>query len=366
MPEHSTSYSAARLLAELADKGFSTDPELAGFISSQRQEPPIYSRILTAVGAFITSIFFIAFLALSDFIKFDGTRALITAGLIIAAGAIALQRIASKGHDVKHSFCLQFSFTMMVLAKTLCVIGVMNVWPYDWVLPLTILAVTAATYHIYPVAAERLLSVLAVTLFCLLTVLSTDDIRGYKELVFNSLFLLQFIGAAVLMTRPNIKAAYKPIADALALSLCFYVLYLIDQNQSNIAGRREIISPIFSNVVLAGGLLALCAWAAGGIARLKTEALVLTAAGIVLLGVISAPGILLTISLLVLGYAKHEKLMTIMGALFMPLFLWMYYYHMEVSLLQKSAILMGSGVVLLAARFYIQRRGFIKLVSYAQ
>ena len=56
---------------------------------------------------------------------------------------------------------------------------------------------------------------------------------------------------------------------------------------------------------------------------------------------------------LIIGYARHDKLLLVLGALLMPAFLWLYYYSLDFSLLTKSLILTGSGVILLAGHFYL-------------
>ena len=55
----------------------------------------------------------------------------------------------------------------------------------------------------------------------------------------------------------------------------------------------------------------------------------------------------------VLGYAKHEKLLLLMGIFLMPMFLLLYYYNLDISLMTKSGILIGSGLILLAGRAYL-------------
>ena len=118
-----------------------------------------------------------------------------------------------------------------------------------------------------------------------------------------------------------------------------------------------------TNIVVTIGLIALFAWVAKGRNKLKTEPLLLACIGALLLGIISAPSILFAIALMVLGYAKHEKKLTIIGGLLMPVFLFYYYYNLEVSLLVKSLILIGSGMVLLVGSFYMQYKGWSKGVK---
>ena len=121
-----------------------------------------------------------------------------------------------------------------------------------------------------------------------------------------------------------------------------------------------MISPYFASAVLTGGLIALFGWVAGAMAKLRTQPLLLASTGAALLGLIAAPGMLLAIMLLVLGYARHERPLLATGVALIPIFLFLYYYQLDLSLLQKSAALAGSGALLLAGRFYLRRRGWDK------
>ena len=111
------------------------------------------------------------------------------------------------------------------------------------------------------------------------------------------------------------------------------------------------------NALLAGGLIALFTWAGGGIQTLQRPAMLLASLGAVLLALISAPALMLSIGLMIIGYAKHDRRLLILGALLIPAFLWSYYYILDGSLLMKSAILTVSGIALLAGRVYMSYSG---------
>ena len=164
--------------------------------------------------------------------------------------------------------------------------------------------------------------------------------------------------ASVLLTHRKIKADYMPLAYALVGSLCVHVLLLASGELAS--EGIAVISPYFASLILTAGLIALFGWAAGGMAKLKTEPLLLASTGAVLLGLIAAPGILLAIMLLVLGYARHERPLLATGVALIPVFLFLYYYQLDLSLLQKSVALAGSGALLLAGRFYLRRKGWDK------
>lgn len=350
------------MLEQLNSKGLLTNKGLSNFIISQQQEqePPLYLRALLGVGAFIALLCFIHFLEGADIIIInrDHRIELILWGLAFVAGAIGLQSIAGDDHTVKHSFFVQSSFALMVMGKSLFVLGVSHVLVSEWGISLALLMITGITYHIYRISIDRFLSSFAVLLSILINILWNREVIGFRELLLNGFFLLQFAGAAILLTHGKIKHDYIPLSYAFVFSLCVIVLLLAFFTEFGSWKHKELIHPAFMNMLLTGGLIALFSWAAGGIEKFKCEPLILVSIGAVLLGLISAPGILLTIGLMVLGYAKHEKFLLISGALLMPVFLFLYYYNLDISLMQKSGILIGSGAVLLASRFYLKYKGW--------
>lgn len=360
MSENMTRLNAADLLEQLGNKGLLNDQDLSDFVIRQQPEKelPLYLRALVGVGAFIACLCFIGFLGTARIISFTHEVGLMIWGLAFVAGAIGLQRAAACDNTVKHSFLVQSSFASMAVGKALFVFGLGPLSGSEWGATLALIFITSITYPIYPMSIDRFLSSFAVLISLLLVILLNPDLNASRALLLNGFLLLQFTGAAILLTHGRIKRDHIPLSYAFVFSLCASVLFLASHAEFGYWRQKELINPAFINMVLTGGLIALIGWAAGGIEKLKREPLVLACLGAVLLGIISAPGILLTIGLMVLGYAKHEKLLIIVGAVLMPVFLFLYYNNLEISLIQKSGILVGCGIVLLAGRFYLQRKGW--------
>jgi len=74
------------------------------------------------------------------------------------------------------------------------------------------------------------------------------------------------------------------------------------------------------------------------------------AVGAVAVGAVTTPGLGLAAGVLVIGFWRGERLMTALGLLFLPLFLVVFYYDLELSLLQKSFMLMAGGTLMLCLR----------------
>ena len=81
----------------------------------------------------------------------------------------------------------------------------------------------------------------------------------------------------------------------------------------------------------------------------------LVAVALLLIPAYQTPGILAAVIVLLLGFWRNNVLLMGLATLFLLFFLSAYYYNLDIILLNKSYILMGTGVVLLALRFAFQR-----------
>lgn len=68
---------------------------------------------------------------------------------------------------------------------------------------------------------------------------------------------------------------------------------------------------------------------------------------------LNAAGVLLVLVLLAVGHGRSLTGMTVLGVLFLPCFLFQFYYTLHTTLLLKSLILSGSGLLLLAGAGYV-------------
>lgn len=362
MSKYMSQHTASELLENLSAKGLINDgdEDINRFIIEQQQdkELPLYLRALVGVGAFIASLCFIGLIAIGMEIREE--EGLVVAGLVFILLAIGLQKLAGNGHTIKSSFFMQSSFALMATGKSLFTFGMAEILDSGWGATIALLIITVATYHIYRMSVDRFLSTFAVFFSILVNVLWDREFSGSRELLLNGFILLQILGAAVLITNVKIKRDYIPLTYGLLFSLCASALFLASHSKFGYWRNEEYISPVFVSLMFTVSLVATIAWVVGGFRKLNKDAPRLACLGAVLMGVVSAPGIILSIILMVLGYAKHEKIMVTMGALLVPVFLFFYYYNLDVSLMEKSGVLVGSGITLLVARFYIGFKGWDK------
>ena len=366
-------FNAANLLEQLSQKRLITnDHELADFIITQHHKKtmPLYLKAAICFGAWIpTSSILFFFLVIKELLEWDNLLPPpLFSGLILVAFALFIQKIAHRYNQTMEILFLYSSFICMIAGKIIFAWslpqmfgfypvylgwGVTQALHSAWGTTLGFFIITAITYKSYPLSIERFLSSFYILLQVGAILWSPDNANGSHELLLNGFFFCQLTLLIMLSLCRKITYHFMPLKHALMCSLSIYVtgITLI----SLLSPSWAIINPWFMNIVLTCGLIALFGWAAGGMEKLKSIPLLLASLGAVLLGLLSIPGLLFAIGLMVLGYAKHEKQLSYIGILLLLVFLFLYYFMLDVSMAYKSVILIGSGITLLSARLYLKK-----------
>ncbi|WP_421781959.1 DUF4401 domain-containing protein [Kiloniella litopenaei] len=354
--------SAADLVDHLSNKNLITDPDgISNFIQAQQQTPdiPIYLKILSGIGAFIASVCFIAFLVLIEVINFNNAVGALTTSVIFIVAAIGLYTATSDDSTTGKNFFLQVSFALMGTGKFLFIFATLESFGEDLLaIALSSCLITALTYPFYRLHVERFMSCCGVLYVILLNILWGDKLGLPTDIAFNLFILGLLVAAGWLLFHPRVPAFFQPLSQALIVGLAGSVLFLSSHTEFNYLDYPLVISPSISNILFALALILLIIWAAGGKEHMKREPVIVGVIGAILLAVLSAPGILLSLGLMIFGYARHDRLFTLFGFVLLPVFLWLYYYNLDISLLQKSIILVTSGIVMIAGKFYLKLRGW--------
>ncbi|WP_085905758.1 DUF4401 domain-containing protein [Kiloniella majae] len=360
--QHQEQMSAADLVSFLMNKKLITAPDdINSFIQDQEQNPdiPVYLKILSGIGAFIASICFIGFLILIEVISFNNTVGALTTGVLFIAGAIGLYTVTYDDNTTGKNFFLQVSFALMGTGKFLFIFATIE-WFGESLLAIALSSflITALTYPFYRLHVERFMSSCGVLIVMLLNILWEDHLILPTDIAFNLFMLIQLVASGCLLLSPRIPAFFQPLSQALIVSLAISVLFLSSHNEFDYLGNHLFISPFISNILLALALILLIIWAAGGKEYIKREPVIAGIIGSVFLAILSAPGILLSLGLMIFGYARHDRLFTLLGFLLLPVFLWLYYYNLDITLLEKSIVLVASGGIMIAGKFYLKLRGW--------
>jgi hypothetical protein len=316
------------------------EDRLAGFAATSRE--PWFVHALLGAGAWIAAICFIVCLGVADLLS-EESWVLFGWGAAFIAFATTLRNFTS------HVFPAQLALAVSLAGHGFVLAGAGFLTENSAGVAAAALVLSVVLYPLYRDGLHRFLS-------CLLAagcVTAWIMIDGVADLI-HVVILAKVIAVGLVFMHRTDLAWLRPLGYAMALSVpadLFLVLLPED-----IAA-----TPWWpANVVLAAALVWLYQWAAGDWRRLRDESLVIAVAATLCLAAVTTPGVLAALGLLVLGYARRDSLLLAMGTAFFPVFIVVFYYEMEISLLTKSYILMASGAVLLAARWFLNRRDWKK------
>jgi hypothetical protein len=346
--------SMGRLLRRLAAEGHLDAAGVERAAARVRQiaaeaPSPWYLKAMVAIGAWISGIFFLSFVACTGlFSHSDDVRLL--GGLLLFVWAVAFHRTLRHIEFAAH-FALALSVAAHGLVLWVATNQVTGVDGSDWgAAALAALGLCVALYPIYPDTVHRFLT-------CLLVLGLAAGCAAESELRYalQAIVAIEAIGMCAVFTASTLRSsAYGrslvPLGYAFAVARPFTLLGLIP------FASESGTSVWPSSLALVASLVYLIGWAGGWGAWLRSEPAWWALAVTILLGAVSASGLLAVLALLVLGRMLDDYPLQALGAAFMPVFLIAFYYTMQIDLLMKSAILVASGVVLIAARYFAEKR----------
>ena len=344
--------SVRKVLDRLQEQGLVDEPavkRIAEHLSREQAAPatPWYIKALIGTGAWVAAGFFIAFLLSAKLISIRDDELLLFWGFAFIGGATVIRRLT------RHVFHVQLALALSVAGHIMALGGISDFRArHLWKAVLAALLLCAALYPLYKDSIHRFLSTLAAVVLICAWLLAEGMHHGLHVLVF-----LEALGIGYLFTSRRVPAAMRPMAYALAVSLPVTLGLML-------MPWMKVRTPWWpSSAILALALVWLYGRLAGGLDQLRREPMVVAICVTLLLGIVSTPGVLAAVWLLVLGYALGDRILLGVGFVFLPAFIVMYYYDLDVSLLAKSGILGATGAVLLGARWYLSTRPWAREVA---
>lgn len=333
---------ANALWARLREAGLVT-----GEIPVASADTPWYIAALVGVSAWIAALLLFGFFAaLFDQLWRNGGTALVI-GALCCAGALALLRGARGG-----GFLGQGAIALSLAGQILIGMGLHDLVSSS----LAWCGLGAAALGMYALGAtpvHRLLcgAVLAAALAGL-----CFDLDGNWRLL--PLPLLGWLAAASWWRSERHDAFAQQLSPlAWALSLAALLLAWVGAG----SGPDRIVAPGWSLGAQLGAVALLPATAAvllqprpAALRRGHNVALLVGAIALALLW-LRAPGIAVGLALALIGFAVSRPALLVAGLAGVAVYLWRYYYQLDVPLLQKAQWLALSGVALLLARLVYRR-----------
>ncbi|WP_321338394.1 DUF4401 domain-containing protein [uncultured Cohaesibacter sp.] len=362
-------------------RGLVRDEELADISrdilvikTRENKEAPVYLRALSAIGAVISGFLLLYLLYLFGLFDLSETSLSINGLLFIGLAALLHARGLRKT-NLARDFYIQLALTLLQAGKVALVTGLAQIvhdrFGLDWFWTVSAILglIMLLSFFAFPSSIERFVASFAflVSLWICLLKDSPDD---FELAGFNIMLVVHILALAAFLRWPLVRQKLTSLYDALLISLCLAVGVI----QSFVSIGHQVWLDVSDDVqvflglgyrwsveiILGVALITLILWIAGRKGSLGREPVVASLLGAAALALLSNAGILLAIGLMILGFATHRPGHTMLGLLFALFFGFLYYYNLDLSLLQKSMILIMSGALLLLASGYIYWRGWYR------
>lgn len=328
---------------------------------------PWYLQFFLAIG---TCVAFSFFAGLLGFMGFPGLTPMFQSIVGLAFVMIAILIYQTVGDEDRENvqkagdiLAIQVSFLLITIGKF---IVFYHLYKYlnltkAWQLGAVVACVAALTFRFYRLPLEHILS------FALVLLTLTYTFSGLLSVFFIVFCLL----VAVYLSFSLRWSEYRYLRVAFVLPLFsswylwshsgydFALLSSFAKDIPGLAGMFDFWPRLFS--VLVTLLLIGCAFYLYGKKRIDFS-FGLLAAALLALSFFLPTGVFFALLVMMIGYAKYEKILLTIGVLLLVYYLSMYYYRIDVSLLNKSWLLMGSGLVLLLTAAVIAKMGWHKQV----
>ncbi|WP_457653281.1 DUF4401 domain-containing protein [Rhodocaloribacter sp.] len=336
------------VLSRLREEGLVDDASLATAPEAEPEGDPWHLRVLVGGAAWFAAVLFLVFLL--SFSAFRSDEGMLTLGLVLLGAALGLHRRARGLFPEQLAFALSLAGQFAFFGG----LGQLLDWsPGFWLL---MIALEAALLFLYPDALHRFVSTLigvgaATTFFHAVEV---------PDLVHALVFGLA-VGSGLLREREArlARSRFAGLARAVAYGSAAGLLGVLVLS----------VTPdveVFAVAAWWPSTLGLAAAFGGLVHRILTTdapetpplARTLLFAGLLAVALLTrdAPGILAALFVLTLGFHRGDRLLMAFALVFLAVFLGFFYYNMNLTLLAKSFLLIGSGVVLLGVRVALRRR----------
>ncbi|MFW5968598.1 MAG: DUF4401 domain-containing protein, partial [Persicimonas sp.] len=308
--------------------------------------------LLAGAGAWVSMFFGIAsvvfFLEITGLAQdeFSGGVAFVLIALMAGAAAIEGARRERRSS----AFFDQAVLSLSLAAQGLIYAGLLLMTESAVVAACALVPTSAYLYKQIPGFANRGLSALialGAVAFALESI-ADGDIALCSMYVALVALVTAVYAPGVLSARQ--RALLKPLAGVSALFVAI--------GSTSIASEiidLPVVEIQTAALVVACGVLAALIYLESDGDEASTARLGVVAAALVVLGLITEPGVLCAVWLLAIAVWHGRTRLLVLGVVALGAHLTVYYYHLDTTLLAKSGSLVGASLVLLALRWWLER-----------
>lgn len=316
-----------------------TQLKQAGFVEGELPiesdvTTPWYVRTMLGFAGWIGAVFLLGFVGVGFAFVVKSVIAALIVGALLCGAAVFIFRI-----NPNSDFASQFAFAMSLAGQVLILVGLFRGFPSQInTITLLMVFVQAILFFLLPSFLHRVWAA-TTGIVAAVMLLNSFGLYAYTQGLLIAAFSWVWLNEFNFAQRGSLIRALGygcALASILSSQLNFWI------------GAALIgVTLIFVVVKLLAR--------EGVAATSRPGGAALAAATLIALLSFKAPGIGLTLIILLVGYAHGNRVLAGLGIFSMLAYLSHYYYILDISLLQKSMLLMGSGIILLAARVALKR-----------
>jgi uncharacterized membrane protein len=365
----------AQLVAEGLAPRESIEKARSALARAVDASPPWFARVIAGFGAWVATGFLVGSLFVSKIV--DEETSAIIVGAILVVAAVFLRRTAEAEAEFKRQLALAASLAGQVLV----IVGVVGETESAALAGLVALVLSIALVPLVPDQAHRFMSGLIGSIAALAAMadlrlawalgdfgpLGTIVVRGTDLAALAIVALTAYVWRVGVRGRSNeLSEMLDPVGYGTIVALFAVLLFssLFAIADDLVRGPQStrvnawLLGPLTTVGVTAALIaLELAVFAEQRVKR-QSEGVVATVGGTVLLGLVtlSTPGIMAAVTVLALGFDRRNRILVGLAIVFLAKFASVYYYSLRMTLLEKSIVLAASGLLLLAARAYVEVR----------
>jgi hypothetical protein len=343
----------ADVLAQLRAEGLvhsDADETVAAALASElREELPWFVRVAVGVGAWLATAFLLGGLVALMGLRNQSVQ-IVVGSLLIMTGVWTRRAAGSE-------FMRQAAVATSFAGQGLLVAGLANVTDSAVITGLIVVALSASLLWVMPDSIHRFLSTLVGV--CAAAVAAHEsDVLPIEVVTLAVVALIAYVWRVELRARSDrLATVLEPVGYGTVIALFGLLMFgafaTADGARWLWNGRVPDTPAQLSTAGITLALLALVWRILGehGVDRSSTHSFA-ALAGVVALGAstLSSPGIIAGAGVLALAFDRRNRVLLGLAIVFLLVFGSVFYYSLHLTLLQKSAVLAGSGALLLAIR----------------
>ncbi len=329
----------------------------AGLVSdirlpSDRHESPWYVRFMLAFSGWVVALCIFGIAGIMIRLDNDGAVTFFIVGIVLCLLAILVDRVG------EGDFAIQFSFALSISAQLMMIYSFYHLMGWDGRhLAAAILALEFSLFFAITGLLHSIWAALVAGLALLYLVIGLHHPQLSLSLILATFAVIWVTEYRSLAFRHYLR----PLGYASLVALCLGLGFLAAEpwlgfgaSQVPPSGILDSASALFTGLVVIATTYALLHEQAIDSRSFPGFLLMFAAAVVAVLG-IWAPGIAVAYVMFMIGFAHSNVTLLGVGIILLLVYLGNFYYALDLPLLNKAALLLTSGLLLMAMRLPIRR-----------